>query len=99
MSKLTTAIYDVLSDNEWHTSKEIIERACVMASAKRGNAHVALHNMTEANKIKRRQTGSSDHEYCMGTVSVGFGRSYNMAMLDGLLSTVRWHHANDMVRP
>lgn len=98
MSKLATAILDVLSDNEWHTSKEVIERACAMASAKRGNAHVALHNITEASKIKRCQLGSNDHQYRMGTVSVGFGRSYNMAMLNSLLSKVRSRHEN-MVHP
>lgn len=100
MSKLTTAILDVLSDGEWHTSKEIIDRACAMTSSKRGNAHVALHNMTEASKIKRQQFGSTDHDYQyrMGTFSVGFGRSYNMAMIDSLLAKVRGAHANDMVR-
>ncbi|WP_286863229.1 MULTISPECIES: hypothetical protein [Pantoea] len=94
MSKLTTAIFNVLSDGEWHTSKEITDRACAMASAKRNNVAVALHDMTETHKIKRQQFGSTDHDYQyrMGTVSVGFGRSYNMAMLDSLLSTVRGHH-------
>lgn len=101
MSKLTTAILDVLSDGEWHTSKEITDRACAMASAKRNNVAVALHDMTESSKIKRQQFGNTDHDYQyrMGTVNVGFGRSYNMAMLDSLLSKVRGPHANDMVRP
>lgn len=96
MSKLTTAILDVLSVNEWHTSKEIIDRACAVASAKRGSVHVALHNMTEASKIKRQRLGNSDHDYQyrMGTVNAGFGRSYNMAMLGSLLSTVRSLHEN-----
>jgi len=100
MSKLTTAILDVLSDGEWHTSKEITDRACVMASAKRKNVAVALHDMTDTNKIKRQRFGNTDHDYQyrMGTVSMGFGRSYNMAMLDSLLATVRGVHANDMVR-
>jgi len=96
MSKLTTAILDVLSDGEWHTSKEITNRACAMASAKRNNVAVVLHDMTDSNKIKRQLFGSTDHDYQyrMGTFSIGFGRSYNMAMLDSLLSTVRGRYEN-----
>ena len=63
MSKLTTAILDVLSDGEWHTSKEITDRACVMASAKRKNVAAALHDMTDSNKIKRQRFGNTDHDY------------------------------------
>lgn len=100
MSKLTTAILDVLSDGEWHTSKEITDRVCAIASAKRNNVAVALHDMTDTYKIKRQQFGSTDHDYQyrMGTVSVGFGRSYNMAMLNSLLSNARSRHEH-MVHP
>lgn len=100
MSKLTTVILDVLSDGGWHTSKEITDRAHVMASAKKANVDVALHDMTNTNKIKRRRLGDSEkgYEYHMGAVSIGFGRSHNMVMLDSLLATVRGAHANDMVR-
>lgn len=101
MSKLTTAIHQVLSDDEWHTSKEIIDRVCALASAKRINVTVALHDMADNNKIKRQRLGISDHDYQyrMGAFSIGFGISYNMAMLDNLLSKVRGAHANDMVLP
>lgn len=100
MSKLTTAIHQVLSDDEWHTSKEIIDRVCALASAKRINVTVALHDMADNNKIKRQRLGISDHDYQyrMGAFSIGFGISYNMAMLDSLLAKVRGAHANDMVR-
>ena len=101
MSKLTTAIHQVLSDDEWHTSKEIIDRVCVLASAKRINVTVALHDMADNNKIKRQRLGISDHDYQyrMGAFSIGFGISYNMAMLDSLLAKVRGAHENDMVLP
>ncbi|MET3817234.1 hypothetical protein ABIB18_004654, partial [Pantoea sp. UYEF8] len=50
---------------------------------------------------KRQRLGISDHDYQyrMGAFSIGFGISYNMAMLDNLLSKVRGAHANDMVLP
>lgn len=91
MSKLTTAILDVLSDGEWHAKREINDRILAITPVKKTNVDVALREMTYSNKIKRRLIDSSDknYEYHMGSTIMGFGRSHNIVMLDSLLSKVR----------
>lgn len=90
MKTLTQLITELLSDNQWHTSKEII-RHCLNWSDKDRHAILnTLHNMTARNQIKRRRKEEADTESQYRILEAsGFGVSEKLALLDQHLRKAR----------
>ena len=94
MKTLTQLITELLSDHQWHSSKEITRHCLKWSDKDRHAIHNSLHNMTARNQIKRRRKEEDDTEaqYRLPDAS-GFGVSERLALLDQYLRKARDCHA------
>ncbi|WP_313684186.1 hypothetical protein [Pantoea sp.] len=94
MKTITQLITEILSDNQWHSSKEVVKYCLGRSDKDRQAIKVSLHNMVARNSVKRARLNEDDADvkYRMAEVQ-GFGVSEKLALLDQHLRKAREGHA------
>lgn len=100
MSKVKTAVLDVLSDGKWHLMADIFERVSEQCRTNRRNVEAIVNTLCGGHHLIKEHV---DNQYLvcryrLKDKSAGFGVSQQMATLNELLKAARGSHANDMVR-
>ena len=101
MSKVKTAVLDVLSDGKWHLMADIFEQVCKRCRTNRANVSNVINTLCGGHHVIREHiTGGRNNacRYRLANEQAGFGVSQQMATLNELLKAARGNHANDMVR-
>lgn len=101
MSKIKTAVLDVLSDGQWHMMAELIEKVCKKCRTNKLNVQSVISTLSGGHHVIKEHVDGKYNvcRYRMKDTSAGFGVSPQMASINELLKAARGHHANDMVRP
>lgn len=100
MSKVKTAVLDVLSDGKWHLMADIFDQVCKQCRTNRNNVAAIINTLCGGHHIIKEHV---DNQYLVCRYRIkdtasGFGISPQMATLNHLLKAARGNHANDMVR-
>lgn len=101
MSKVKTAVLDVLSDGNWHQTFELVDSVCKRCRTNRANVSNVINTLCGGHHVIREHiTGGRNNacRYRLANEQAGFGVSQQMATLNELLKAARGNHANDMVR-
>ncbi|SKA79409.1 hypothetical protein SAMN03097719_3234 [Pantoea ananatis] len=99
MSKVKTAVLELLSDGKWHTTPEILDSVTKSCCTNRGNVIKVIHTLSGGHHIIK-QHADGDNNFCRYKqidFGGGFGLSLNMAMFNGLLAKVRGAHENHAI--
>ncbi|MFL6614114.1 MAG: hypothetical protein ACJ8LD_10435 [Pantoea agglomerans] len=100
MSKVKTAVLDILSDGKWHKTAELVDIACKTCRTNRMNVESVINTLCGGHYIIKEHI-DNQHGVCryrMKDASAGFGISPQMASLNELLKAARGRHEN-LVHP
>ncbi|WP_313677118.1 hypothetical protein [Pantoea vagans] len=95
MSKVKTAVLDVLSDGNWHLMADIFEQVSKRCRTNRRNVEGVISTLSGGHHIIKEHV---DNQYLvcryrLKDKSAGFGVSQQMATLNELLKAARGNHA------
>lgn len=100
MSKVKTAVLDVLSDGNWHLMADIFEQVCKRCRTNRLNVENVIRTLSGGHHVIKEHVDNQYGvcRYRLKDTTAGFGVSQQMATLNELFKAARRNHANDMVR-
>lgn len=102
MSKVKTAVLDILSDGKWHKTAELVDAVCKTCRTNRANVSNVINTLSGGHHVIKEHIAGSRYNSCrykLADAQSGFGVSPDMATLNQLLKAARGNHANDMVLP
>lgn len=98
MSRIKTAVLDVLSDGRWHQASEIFEVVCKRCRTNRTNVANVINTLSGGHHLIKEHIPGSRYNSCryrLADLQAGFGINPVVADFNQLLKSVRGHHATN----
>jgi len=92
MSKVKTAILDILSDGKWHQTSELVDTVCKTCRNNRANVSNVINTLSGGHHVIKEHIAGCRYKSCryrLADANAGFGVSSNMATLNELLKAAR----------
>nr|WP_154927757.1 hypothetical protein [Pantoea agglomerans] len=96
MSKIKTALLEILSDGKWHQTSELVDAVCKKCRTNRTNVSNVINTLSGGHHLVKEHIAGCRYNSCryrLADLQAGFGVSPMVADFNQLLKSVRGQHA------